>query len=125
MFGNHLAYLNEIAGGPRRGYVRINDSNFDWGQDLQRLGAWLDENGIEEPIDLAYFGNADPRAYGIRFHLPDPLGPLRPGYLAMSTAEYIGLPYRDRDIWRRYLQRADAKLVDTAGYTILIFRISA
>ncbi|HUP46897.1 MAG TPA: glycosyltransferase family 39 protein, partial [Thermoanaerobaculia bacterium] len=125
MPGNHMAYLNEIAGGPRRGYVRINDSNFDWGQDLARLGRWVREHGVAEPIQLAYFGTADARVYGIRFRPASPVAPLRPGYLAISTVEYIGLyaPPAERDRWPRALERANAQLFDSAGYSILIFKL--
>jgi hypothetical protein len=123
MFGNHLAYLNEIAGGPRRGYIRINDSNFDWGQDLGRLGDWYRRNRITEPIALAYFGNADPRVYGIPFVGADPYAEPRPGLLAISTAELIGLVTPDdRDRWRQYLKRGNARLIGRAGYSILIYR---
>ncbi|PYQ48275.1 MAG: hypothetical protein DMF59_16485, partial [Acidobacteria bacterium] len=35
-WGSHLSYMNLIAGGPSRGYEKLIDSNFDWGQDLKR-----------------------------------------------------------------------------------------
>ncbi len=34
---HHLAYFNEIAGGPANGWRLLVDSNLDWGQDLKRL----------------------------------------------------------------------------------------
>jgi hypothetical protein len=34
---HHLAYFNEIAGGPGNGWRQLVDSNLDWGQDLKRL----------------------------------------------------------------------------------------
>jgi hypothetical protein len=61
----YLSYFNAIGGGPGGGWRYLLDSNLDWGQDLARLGRWMERNG-EESIDLAYFGTADPEAYGIR-----------------------------------------------------------
>ncbi len=63
----YLSYFNLLAGGPAGAPRYLLDSNLDWGQDLARLGAWCREHGSPE-IYLAYFGTADPRAYGIRFH---------------------------------------------------------
>jgi hypothetical protein len=121
MIGRHLSYLNEIAGGPRRGFDRINDSNFDWGQDLRRLAGWLQARGIDEPIDLAFFGPADPASYGIRFHWASPDRPPH-RVVAISSAVYVGLFERpgQHDRWQRYLQNSD--LVGRAGYSVLIFR---
>jgi hypothetical protein len=65
---NYLAYFNQIAGGPGRGYQHLVDSSLDWGQDLPSLKTWID-NRTEivgaRPLYLNYFGSADPRWYGI------------------------------------------------------------
>ena len=44
VFPHFLAYFNELAGGPDKGYLYAVDSNLDWGQDLKRLALWVDEN---------------------------------------------------------------------------------
>jgi hypothetical protein len=62
----YLSYFNVLAGGARGGWRHLLDSNLDWGQDLKRLAAWQREQG-GEPLDLAYFGTADPRAYGLNY----------------------------------------------------------
>ena len=65
---NYLAYFNEVAGGPARGYEHLVDSSVDWGQDLPALKRWLDAHPAivdGKPLYLAYFGTADPCAYGI------------------------------------------------------------
>jgi Dolichyl-phosphate-mannose-protein mannosyltransferase len=65
---HYLAYFNEIAGGPARGYKHLVDSSLDWGQDLPALKVWLDQHKpiVEgKPLYLAYFGTGDPRWYGI------------------------------------------------------------
>lgn len=132
-----LEYFNELAGGPRNGYRSLVDSNLDWGQGLARLSSWLESREVEEPINLCYFGNADPRFYRIRHvkmpggYVPSPpLGDLarfedavRPGYLAISATHYQGVWFTPelRRRWRTFL--ADAELVDVVGYSILIFRL--
>jgi 4-amino-4-deoxy-L-arabinose transferase-like glycosyltransferase len=63
---SYLSYFNVAAGGPRGGARHLVDSNLDWGQDLARLAAWMRAHGVDS-VDLAYFGTADPRAYGISF----------------------------------------------------------
>lgn len=125
--GKHLSYVNELGFGPLHGFRRVNDSNFDWGQDLERLGDWVAAEGIREPVNLVYFGNADPRYYGIRFHdLRPALLPVQvPGYLAVSTIDYLGvlLSADQRRYWERFVDRSGATLVGRAGHSILIFRI--
>ncbi len=36
-YPDHLAYFNELVGGPKNGYRHLDDSNLDWGYDLKRL----------------------------------------------------------------------------------------
>jgi hypothetical protein len=72
---NYLAYFNEVAGGPSRGYSHLVDSSLDWGQDLPGLKTWLDGHPTlvaGKPLYLAYFGTADPRWYEINANLLAP-----------------------------------------------------
>src|SRR5262249_37332728 len=65
---NYLAYFNEIANGPSRGYQHLVDSSLDWGQDLPALKSWIDSHATivdGKPLYLAYFGTADPRWHDI------------------------------------------------------------
>jgi hypothetical protein len=101
----YLSYFNVAAGGPRGGAKHLVDSNIDWGQDLPRLKRWMDVRGVND-IDLAYFGTADPHAYGIAFRkvalymdfFPDlPVVRPQPGrYLAASVTFLEGI-YLDAD----------------------------
>ncbi len=101
----YLSYFNFIAGGPRGGWRYLADSNIDWGQDLPRLRAWIERNGVKQ-VHLAYFGTADPKAYGIPYrkvtlvHDFYPAEPAsRPGsgeYLAVSVTLLQGF-YTDPD----------------------------
>jgi len=62
----YLSYFNVLGGGKSGAAHHLVDSNLDWGQDLGRLKTWMDRHAVSE-IDLAYFGTADPAAYGIAF----------------------------------------------------------
>jgi len=62
IYPNFIAYFNELAGGPNKGYIYAVDSNLDWGQDLKRLAKWVDEKGIDK-IYVDYFGGTDPNYY--------------------------------------------------------------
>jgi 4-amino-4-deoxy-L-arabinose transferase-like glycosyltransferase len=63
---HHLAYFNQLAGGPSGGVNWFVDSNLDWGQDLKRLKTYVDENDVTS-LRLLYFGTAEPSYYGIQF----------------------------------------------------------
>jgi hypothetical protein len=41
-YPNYLSYFNPIGGGSSEGYRYATDSNYDWGQDLKKLKAWVD-----------------------------------------------------------------------------------
>jgi hypothetical protein len=130
--GNHLAYMNLIAGGPSRGYDKLIDSNFDWGQDLKRLGEWAKNR--TEPVNLAYFGTADPRFYGIPYYnLPYGYGmePAVPPNLnvhdfviSASALKGVNADVEPaRHYWEQFLAEHKAKLVGRAGYSILIYQL--
>ena len=84
----HLAYFNELVGGPGNGYRYLVDSNLDWGQDLKNLGVYLHRNGIAM-VKLAYFGPSDPRVYGITYESLPPGQPTT-GYIAVSVTRLTG-----------------------------------
>lgn len=62
----YLSYFNALAGGSSGGWRYLLDSNIDWGQDLARLPAVMEREGIDR-VHLAYFGTGDPRAYGFEW----------------------------------------------------------
>jgi 4-amino-4-deoxy-L-arabinose transferase-like glycosyltransferase len=129
---NYLAYFNELVGGPSHGGAVLADSNLDWGQDLRSLAAWQGKHPEASPLHFAYFGPADVSRYGVRCErLPDlgPKDPPRPrewyaresrprtGWIAVSVnCLKLMSPYR----WLESYQP-----VDRAGYSILIYHITA
>lgn len=68
----YLPYSNEAFGGPSKTYLRLHDSNVDWGQDLGRLADRLRQRYAGRRIWLVYKGSGLPSYYGI--HAPDPRG---------------------------------------------------
>ena len=128
---HYLAYFNELAGGPGRGYRILVDSSLDWGQDLRGLRPYMEAHGIPR-VKLSYFGTADPAYYGIECdllpgYLPLPREVVRafaPGdVLAVSATNLQGvyLDPADRPMMER-LRREPP--VGHVGYSILIFRPS-
>lgn len=61
-FPYFLSYYNELGKGIENGYKIAVDSNYDWGQDLKRLGDYVRENNIEH-IAVDYFGGGQPKYY--------------------------------------------------------------
>ena len=132
-----LEFFNELAGGPRNGYRRLVDSNLDWGQGLKELAEWLELRGIEEPINLCYFGTADPRFYQIRhvrvpcdYLFSPPLAPgdsyrptIVPGYLAISATHLQGERDTERLREMRWAALERAELIDRVGNSIFIYRL--
>jgi Dolichyl-phosphate-mannose-protein mannosyltransferase len=111
----YLSYFNVFAGGSRGGWRHLVDSNVDWGQDLGRLARWMRAHRVTT-IDLAYFGSADPRAYGIDFQkvvmfldtYPDrPAVRPAPGDLVAVSATILQGVYLDRD--RSFAREAVAR----------------
>lgn len=134
---HYLSYFNPLAGGPANGYRVLTDSNVDWGQDLLRLQAWMDERGVSS-VRLGWFGSADPDYYGLAYEpLPgvgrdrffrlwwdvpfDPAQPA-PGVYAISAGSLWELPLRVEEK-RVYAWFRDREPDDHIGYSILIYDV--
>lgn len=127
---HYLAYFNEIAGGPARGYHSLVDSSLDWGQDLKGLATWLGARGITH-VKLSYFGSADPAYYGIDAEmLPSTMSPrpahvtreVRPGDVLVVSAtnlQGVYLETEDRRLMERIRQVAP---LGEVGHSIFVFR---
>lgn len=87
---HHLAYFNELSGGPENGWQLLSDSNIDWGQDLRALDDYLKQHDEVTDLKLAYFGTFPPGELGIKYSLP-PLQP-EPGWYAISVNIMQGRP---------------------------------
>jgi hypothetical protein len=125
IYPDHIAYFNELVGGPARGHLVLDDSNIDWGQDLKRLKAYVDENKIEK-LRLLYAWNASPDYYGIPYEAVtkrDWEVEPRPGTYAISTMWIIhGVDTAKRTgVKTDWLGRY--RLVGRVGYSFFLFRI--
>ncbi len=86
-YPHHLAYFNELAGGPRQGWRHLLGSSFDWGQDLLTVQRALDRRGlacgIVPPPTMIY--DAAPLGISlVRGELPP-----APGSLLAISREYL------------------------------------
>ena len=111
----HLAYFNEIAGGPAGGWRWLVDSNLDWGQDLIGLERWLARAGNPE-VNLYYFGTADPDRTTIRRR---PYGAPAPGLYAVSATHLAGVYLPDPDYLGAF---REMEPVARVGYSIFVYR---
>ncbi|HEX6471961.1 MAG TPA: phospholipid carrier-dependent glycosyltransferase [Streptosporangiaceae bacterium] len=113
----YLPYSNEAFGGPAKTYLRLHDSNVDWGQDLGRLADRLGRRYAGEPVWLVYKGAGLPSAYGIaaRDPLKVPQHQVR-GLLVVSDSR-IDRP----DPALAALIRTSTP-IDEVGHSITIFR---
>lgn len=64
-FPYYLPYSNEAFGGPSKTHLNLHDSSVDWGQDLPRLAARLEQRYPGQPVWLVYKGSGVPAYYGI------------------------------------------------------------
>lgn len=84
-YPSYLSYFNAVGGGHTEGYRFVTDSNYDWGQDLKRLGQFVEQHNkcvetnqlvpgcqatdgypVIDGIRVDYFGGSNPR-----YHLGD------------------------------------------------------
>ncbi len=125
---DYLAYFNQIAGGPSRGYHHLVDSSLDWGQDLPTLKRWIDNHSQVvdgKPLYLGYFGVADPRWYDLDAkRLPEDhlsgdrsFAPLRAGIYCVSATTLQSVYAPEIGLWARaYEQRYQAALAERELY---------
>ena len=110
---HYLAYFNAAVGGPSQGQNYLYESEFDWGQELKGLAAYLQRNKIDR-IKFAYFGTADPRHYGIDFEYLQCLPPQPTGGLIAISATAL-------QVWGCFDWLKQYEPVDKVGYTIFIY----
>jgi len=96
---DYLAYFNQIARGREEEFLL--DSNLDWGQDLERLRLYLEQNKITA-VSLSYFGRADPARLGIAGVRSLAADSPPAGWVAVSKAHIAGLALAGKDLsWLR------------------------
>ena len=131
-YPNYLPYYNFLAGGTDNGYKIASDSNYDWGQDINKLQKYVNVNKIQN-LKIDYFGIADPNYYLKNSWQPlDPTKGKQTGWLAVSITSYqkgVGLPidleerYKQVFIFNYYDWLKDYQPVDRVGKSIFIYHI--
>ncbi|NCO25012.1 phospholipid carrier-dependent glycosyltransferase [Candidatus Parcubacteria bacterium] len=122
-----LSYYNILAGGTSEGYKIATNSNYDWGgQDVKKLGKWVEENKIERiythifsNVPLNYYLGQAYKPFNIR---TDPIPP-KDSLIAVSTFELQNVNY-DKELpeSKKYFQFED-NLIQRVGTTIFIFQV--
>lgn len=113
----YLPYSNEAFGGPSKTYLRLHDSNVDWGQDLGRLADRLRQRYAGRRIWLVYKGGGRPSYYGI-----DASDPLKAppdqvhGLLVVSDSQI------DKAEGRLAALIHGSMPIDEVGHSITIYR---
>ena len=131
---HEVSFFNLAAGGPSRGHVWLNDSNLDWGQDLERLARELERRGEAAGVTVAYFGGAYPPHHlpGARF-FDAASTPLTSGLYAVSAyllaagpevMAFRGDPLRAAGYARlRRVLAERGRPAGRVGYSILLYRL--
>jgi len=128
---DYLAYSNELFGGTSQTYLKLSDSNADWGQGLREAGQYLERRNIKD-CWLAYFGTADPAYYHLPCKpLPDPFLRWWDDPIQVPPANYHGVvliggteiaaPYWGADPLNPYSQFLHEKPAANIGGSILVY----
>ncbi len=121
---HHHAFFNALAGGPTHGHRLLLDSNLDLGQDLPDLAAYQQRQQLGE-IALAYFGEADPAAYGVRARpfTPEEQHAEHAGVYAISVNSLFNIDHADDP--QRYAWLRARPPTAVLGHTIWVFVVVA
>ena len=125
-YPSYTSYFNESIGGGSNGYKYVTDSNTDWGQDLNRLKEYLDEQPQIEKIHVDYFGGGNVPYYLGNKYIPwyDSKRPVEKGWYAISTNYLQGSIYSDKNtIKNNYAWTLEYEPVTMIGKSIMIFYV--
>ncbi len=129
---HYAGYFNSFAGGPRRGYRWLTDSDQDWGQSLPAAESFV-KSRPDAQIFLSYSGAGDPSAYGIsyfdfispalvgRYHRDPEFPPVeeeKPAYALIATK--VWQTYGEAFIWIE----ENRKPIDILDGSFLVFDIT-
>lgn len=125
-FPHYLSYYNILGGGTNHGYEVATDSNYDWGQDVKRLGVWLKKNKPGK-IYLDIFSLNAPGYYlgnSVEYFDAEKSPAPPPGsYVAVSAMNYQNNVYDDSIPPEKKYSSGKYVLVERVGKTIFIFTV--
>jgi hypothetical protein len=131
---HHLAYFNQLIGGPRHGHRYLLDSNLDWGQSARALRRYMSAQRV--PIlYCAFSGNSDPWYYGVPYQYAPGSGNLevskrRPGrvpdgldreLLAVTPMVLHSVHFSDAVVYDWLRQR---RPIAMPGWSYMVFDIT-
>ena len=70
VFPNHIAYFNEIAGGPQAGPLLLDDSNVDWGQGIKQAAEYVRTRNLTNVYMYTFSPFDNPQYYGLPPNIP-------------------------------------------------------
>jgi 4-amino-4-deoxy-L-arabinose transferase-like glycosyltransferase len=110
---DYLAYFNELGGRHPENILVISD--FDWGQDLNRLASYLREHEVRQ-VSIAYENYFDPDALGF----PD----VQYVECGETPSGWVAVEVRRARLYREcYPWLSQQRLVTTVGKTMLIYYV--
>ena len=125
-FPHYLSYYNILAGGTDNGYKIATDSNYDWGQDIKRLGKWVRNNNVEKIYVHLFSANKldyylDDKQ--IWFNIERDGLPSSGSYLAVSAQELQNNIYKQNLPENKKYSQLENNLMARIGKSIFIFKI--
>jgi hypothetical protein len=111
---DYLPYFNEIARGHEDDFLA--DSNLDWGQDLARLGRFVNERELDSML-LYYEGGPHADRFGVTTGLLPPGHPDF-GWVGIGVNEFKGVVYAPS-----FDPLRNREPVGRVGKSILLFRL--
>lgn len=129
---HHLAFFNELAGGPYGGHRYLVDSNLDWGQSFKALREWLQtQEDASGPFPyLSFYTYAGPDLYHIPYNPipPAPYTPLTlpsrfdptPGLYVIGATTLQGVMVNDPDTYDWFRHREP---VARPGIALFVYRV--
>lgn len=113
----YLQFFSEIVGGARNGHRYLLDSNYDWGQDADRLRKFVADRGISH-IYLDYFGTQ----YNIEYlKIPntrvsaEQARQIKSGWLVVSASQLM------RPDWQWL--RESRQPVERVAHTLFVYQL--
>ena len=126
-YPGYVSYFNETVGGSKNGYKYVTDSNVDWGQDLKRLQAFLQDNPQITKINVDYFGGGNPQyTLGDKYvSWWDSKRPIEAGWYAISVNSLQTSIYDkvNKTPETNYAWTQQFEPVDMIGNSIMIYYV--
>ncbi|MDX9754304.1 MAG: hypothetical protein RBU29_10110, partial [bacterium] len=117
-----LSYFNELAGGPERGHLWLDDSNLDWGQDLNLLRD-LQGRYPGEPLFVATSWMFVPEAFGVQAERLGPDQIANPPQGLVAVSKHWAIRSRVNRHSPAYFDWIETRTpLETLGHSIWIYR---